>query len=86
MERGVVRLSGVGVDDYIRDRVAPHLQGNGDAEHQLYDGRWIRATDMRTHDGYFISRRVNISHEKQVQHDLEESENHLLSFADSASD
>jgi two-component system, cell cycle sensor histidine kinase PleC len=86
LERGVVRLNGVGVDDYIRDCVASHMQGNGEAEHQLYDGRWIRATDMRTHDGYFISRRVDISHEKQAQHDLEKSENRLLSFANSASD
>jgi len=86
LQRGVIRLNGVSVEDYIHQRVASHLQGNVETEHQLYDGRWIRATDMRTRHGYLISRRVDISHEKQAQYDLEESQTRLLDFGNSASD
>ncbi len=86
VERGVIRLNGISVEDYIRQRVASHLQGNAETEHQLYDGRWIRATDMWTRHGYLVSRRFDISHEKQAQYDLEESEARLLNFANSSSD
>ena len=84
--RGIVRLNGTSVEEYISKRLEEHRSGVGITEHQLYDGRWIRATDTRTQDGYFISKRVDISAERKARLDLAESESRLRAFAESASD
>lgn len=86
VEKGIVRLNGVRAEAFIARRVADHRTGHGVTEHQLYDGRWMRVTDIRTEDGLVISRQIDVSNEKQSELDLIESERRLLGFARSASD
>lgn len=86
LERGVVRLPGLNLEDYVQQRLAEHRRGLSPTEHQLFDGRWIRATDLRTREGYYVTQRSDITAERLARDGLAESESRLLDFAESASD
>ncbi|AZL57881.1 response regulator [Tabrizicola piscis] len=48
-------------EDWIKDRLQAHRQGEGVSEQQLSDGRWIRAHDHPTPDGGRVGLRIDIT-------------------------
>ena len=52
-------------EEWIEDRLSQHRQASGMAEHQLSDGRWIRAHDHPTPDGGRVGLRVDITQIKE---------------------
>lgn len=86
LEGGIVRLNGISADDYVARRMKERQAPSESTEHQLFDGRWIRATDVRTQDGFYIAKRTDVTVEKLAQDSLVDSENRLRAFAESSSD
>ncbi len=57
-------------DEWLRDRLAAHADGNSDVEQQLSDGRWLRIVERKTDDGGRVGLRVDITALKQQQERL----------------
>ncbi|MEO5619990.1 MAG: response regulator [Cypionkella sp.] len=58
-------------EDWISQRLLQHRNPGESAEHQLSDGRWIRAQDHATPDGGRVGLRVDVSQLKEQQAALE---------------
>lgn len=54
-------------EDWIADRVARHARADGDFDHQLSDGRWLRATDKVTRQGRRVGIRIDITELKRSE-------------------
>ncbi|WP_309663860.1 response regulator [Tabrizicola sp.] len=58
-------------DEWVAERLDQHRKASGVAEHQLSDGRWIRAHDHPTPDGGRVGLRVDITQLKEHEAALE---------------
>ena len=57
-------------EDYIRRRLAAHLNPAGPIVQELSDGRWIRIEERKTRDGGIVGIRLDITQLKNVEKHL----------------
>lgn len=72
VDRGVIKLDGVGPDEWIADRLRRHVSPQGTSEYH-YGGSWVRITERRTPDGGTVVVYTDITELKQRQEELEEA-------------
>lgn len=60
-------------EDWLRERMALHLEAAQAMEQELAGGRWLRVMDHPTPDGGRVGLRVDITHQKEQQAALEEA-------------
>ncbi|SFQ02724.1 hypothetical protein SAMN05421853_101343 [Roseivivax halotolerans] len=60
-------------EEWLAERLASHRRPEIVLEQPLDDGRWLRIFERRTSDGARVGLRVDISHLKQTQADLEKA-------------
>ncbi|MDA0675771.1 MAG: PAS domain S-box protein, partial [Proteobacteria bacterium] len=68
------------------DRMARHRSPRGAFEAQLADGRWVRIAERRTPDGGMVSVRTDITHLRQREAQLTESQERLRTLLEGAPD
>ncbi|MFY7866510.1 PAS-domain containing protein [Roseateles sp.] len=59
--RGQYRDAQGRVEDWVRERMAAHLQGNTLMVQKLDDGRWIRVIERKMADGHTVGFRIDIT-------------------------
>lgn len=60
-------------EDWLAERLALHRKAETVVEQPLEDGRWLRIFEKRVTDGSRVGLRVDITHLKQTQADLEDA-------------
>jgi PAS domain S-box-containing protein len=70
IERGVLADAAGSPDDWINARLERHLDPGDPHEHQLNDGRWLRISERKTHDGGVVGIYTDISELKRRETDL----------------
>ena len=60
-------------EDWLRERMAHHLEAAHAMEQELAGGRWLRVMDHPTPDGGRVGLRVDITHQKEQQAALEDA-------------
>ena len=58
-------------EEWLAERITQYRAGGGTFEHQLSDGRWIRAHDHITPDGGRVGLRIDITREKEHETQLD---------------
>ncbi len=81
-ERGAVASSAHDVESWIAMRVEQHRAASGSHEQHLQDGRWVLASERRTHDGGRVGIRTEITERKRAEEALRESEERFRTIAE----
>ncbi|MFP6748506.1 MAG: PAS domain S-box protein, partial [Alphaproteobacteria bacterium] len=74
------------IDAWVAERLAQFRNPSGEREQRLSDVRWLRYSERKTKDGGTVSVRADITHLKEIEGALGESETQFRDFATSASD
>src|SRR3712207_2174838 len=78
---GVVELEGRSEAEWLEDRLRRHEAPGGPFEQRYADGRWVRISERRTHDGDAVAVYTDITELKRRQEELLTAQarlNHLL--------
>ncbi len=71
-ERGVVVVPPDRIEEWVRTRVARHLDPKGEFVQEMADGRWFQVSEQRTREGGIVSVRTDISEIKHREIELAE--------------
>lgn len=58
-------------EEWLRERLAAHLNPSGHTEEQLSDGRWLKIAEARTSDGNIVGFRVDVTELKRAKQEAE---------------
>jgi PAS domain S-box-containing protein len=73
-------------EEWIRERMAQHLNPTGAIEHELSNGVWVRIAERRTTDGGVVGFRTDITEIKKRESELRASETRFRDFAKASGD
>ena len=68
--QGLIPEAAGRIQEWVRERVAQHVNPSGSFDMELGDGRWIRIAERRTRDGGIVGTMTEITEEKRREREL----------------
>ncbi|MGH6932251.1 MAG: PAS-domain containing protein [Dongiaceae bacterium] len=85
-ERGQYVIPDGKVTKWVADRVRRHRESEESFEQQMSNGRWMRISDRRTHDGGIVGIRTDITEFKKTEEAVRLAQSRLEDAIESVSD